>query len=98
MRAVLKMKMICIALTKITLLRTLVTLVSKPKLVPNAADGISKETLFLSNIGVSSVVVLVSLCAQSVYDKSDLYSYAIARLCVSSLELKKYHVRKLHRT
>lgn len=46
-------------LTRITLLRILLMSVITVKPVPKARDGISKDTLFLSNTGVSSVVVVV---------------------------------------
>lgn len=54
-------------LTRITLLRILLTLVTTVKPVANALDGTSKETFVLSNMTVSSVVVvgggLVPICA-----------------------------------
>lgn len=44
-------------LTSITLLRIWLILVIRVKLVPNTCDGISRDTLVLSNSGISSVVV-----------------------------------------
>lgn len=62
-------------LTRIKLLRILLTLVTRVKPVPNALDGISKDTLFLSKTGVSSVVVVIGTFCTQMHDKWGLFNF-----------------------
>lgn len=85
------------------LLRILLILVTMVKPLPNTLDGISKDTLVLSKMGVLSVVVVIGTFCTQIYDKWGLSNFLYCHcliIYISSLleQYKKCHVGNLCRT